>query len=176
MIALLAGNVLPLTPVLILWMNMATSATLSFGRRLKPVRKICGGRRAIRIHVMDGFAIWRVAFVGSMIAVSAFILEAAAAARLFAGVYPYRAVADSGHRPVVLYAELPRIGWILVNQRSAGQQDLDRQRRTAAAAAADYLRAFYADAVRHHRAAVPLLVITFIIGFAMFLIVELENR
>ena len=27
----------------------------------------------------------------------------------------------------------------------------------AAAAAADYLRAFYADAVRHHRAAVPLL-------------------
>lgn len=31
MIALLAGNVLPLTPVLILWMNMATSATLSFG-------------------------------------------------------------------------------------------------------------------------------------------------
>lgn len=30
-IALLAGNVLPLTPVLILWMNMATSATLSFG-------------------------------------------------------------------------------------------------------------------------------------------------
>ncbi len=29
-----------------------------------------------KIHVMDGFAIWRVAFVGSMIAVSAFILEA----------------------------------------------------------------------------------------------------
>ncbi len=47
-------------------------------------------------------------------------------------------------------------------------------RRTAAAAAADYL-CFYADAVRHHRAAVPLLVITFIIGFAMFLIVELER-
>ncbi len=57
---------------------MATSATLSFGLRLKPVRKIlCGGRRAMpKIHVMDGFAIWRVAFVGSMIAVSAFILEA----------------------------------------------------------------------------------------------------
>ena len=30
-IALLAGNLIPLTPVLILWMNMATSATLSFG-------------------------------------------------------------------------------------------------------------------------------------------------
>ncbi|MDF7718260.1 nucleotide-binding domain containing protein, partial [Klebsiella pneumoniae] len=27
-------------------------------------------------HVMDGFAVWRVAFVGSMIAIAAFILEA----------------------------------------------------------------------------------------------------
>ena len=35
-IALLAGNIIPLTPVLILWMNMATSATLSFGRPLRP--------------------------------------------------------------------------------------------------------------------------------------------
>jgi magnesium-transporting ATPase (P-type) len=35
-IALLAGNIIPLTPVLILWMNMATSATLSFGLALKP--------------------------------------------------------------------------------------------------------------------------------------------
>ena len=33
-IALLAGNLIPLTPVLILWMNMATSATLSFGLSL----------------------------------------------------------------------------------------------------------------------------------------------
>ncbi len=81
-----------------------------------------------RIHVMDGFAIWRVAFVGSMIAVSAFILEAAAAARAIRRIYPYRAVADSGHRPVVLYAELPRIGWILVNQSAGQQRDLDRQR------------------------------------------------
>ncbi len=38
-IALLAGNIIPLTPVLILWMNMATSATLSFGLGLR-------GRRA----------------------------------------------------------------------------------------------------------------------------------
>lgn len=35
-IALLAGNIIPLTPVLILWMNMATSATLSFGLALRP--------------------------------------------------------------------------------------------------------------------------------------------
>ncbi len=48
-IALLAGNVLPLTPVLILWMNMATSATLSFGPAFEAGEKIlCGGRRAIR--------------------------------------------------------------------------------------------------------------------------------
>ena len=35
-IALLAGNIIPLTPVLILWMNMATSATLSFVSRSSP--------------------------------------------------------------------------------------------------------------------------------------------
>ncbi len=77
-IALLAGNVLPLTPVLILWMNMATSATLSFGLAFEAGEKNIMRRppRDPKIHVMDGFAIWRVAFVGSMIAVSAFILEA----------------------------------------------------------------------------------------------------
>ena len=48
-IALLAGNVLPLTPVLILWMNMATSATLSFGLAFEAgEKKLCGGRRVIR--------------------------------------------------------------------------------------------------------------------------------
>ena len=77
-IALLAGNVLPLTPVLILWMNMTTSATLSFGLAFEAGEKNIMRRppRDPKIHVMDGFAIWRVAFVGSMIAVSAFILEA----------------------------------------------------------------------------------------------------
>jgi magnesium-transporting ATPase (P-type) len=48
-IALLAGNVLPLTPVLILWMNMATSATLSFGLAFEAGEKnIMRVRRAIR--------------------------------------------------------------------------------------------------------------------------------
>ena len=66
-IALLAGNVLPLTPVLILWMNMATSATLSFGLAFEAGEKNIMRRRPRdpKIHVMDGFAIWRVAFVGS---------------------------------------------------------------------------------------------------------------
>ncbi len=145
-IALLAGNVLPLTPVLILWMNMATSATLSFGLAFEAGEKnIMRAAAARSENSRDGRLCHLARSVcGSMIAVSAFILEAWLQPQwLFAGVYSYRAVADSGHRPVVLYAELPRIGWILVNQRSAGQQrDLDRQRRTAAAAAADYLRAF----------------------------------
>ena len=44
-IALLAGNIIPLTPVLILWMNMATSATLSFGRLKPPSATSCAVRR-----------------------------------------------------------------------------------------------------------------------------------
>jgi magnesium-transporting ATPase (P-type) len=77
-IALLAGNLIPLTPVLILWMNMATSATLSFGLAFEAGEKNIMKRppRDPKLHVMDGFAIWRVVFVGSMIAVSAFVLEA----------------------------------------------------------------------------------------------------
>ena len=77
-IALLAGNLIPLTPVLILWMNMATSATLSFGLAFEAGEKNIMRRppRDPRVHAMDGFAIWRVIFVGSMIAISAFILEA----------------------------------------------------------------------------------------------------
>ena len=77
-IALLAGNIIPLTPVLILWMNMATSATLSFGLAFEAAERNVMNRppRKTGQHVMDGFAIWRVAFVGTMIAVAAFILEA----------------------------------------------------------------------------------------------------
>lgn len=77
-IALLAGNMIPLTPVLILWMNMATSATLSFGLAFEAAERNVMNRppRKTGQHVMDAFAVWRVAFVGSMIAISAFILEA----------------------------------------------------------------------------------------------------
>jgi len=77
-IALLAGNLIPLTSVLILWMNMATSATLSFCLAFKAGEKNIMKRppRNPKLHVMHGFAVWRVIFVGSMIAISAFILEA----------------------------------------------------------------------------------------------------
>lgn len=77
-IALLAGSMIPLTPVLILWLNMATSATLSFGLAFEAGERNLMHRppRKPGLHVMDGFAIWRVAFVGTMIALSAFALEA----------------------------------------------------------------------------------------------------
>ncbi|MEG3128646.1 cation-transporting P-type ATPase [Pantoea cypripedii] len=77
-IAILMGNLLPLTPVQILWMNMATSATLSFGLAFEPAEHNIMRRppRNVRSNVMDGFAIWRVVFVGLLISVSAFMLEA----------------------------------------------------------------------------------------------------
>ena len=77
-IAILMGNLLPLTPVQILWMNMATSATLSFGLAFEAAERNIMRRppRNVRSHVMDGYAIWRVIFVGLLISISAFVLEA----------------------------------------------------------------------------------------------------
>ncbi|HEG2205969.1 TPA: cation-transporting P-type ATPase [Enterobacter cloacae] len=82
-IALLAGNIIPLTPVLILWMNMATSATLSFGLAFEAAERNIMRRppRQTGQHVMDAYAVWRVAFVGTMIAIAAFALEALLAPR-----------------------------------------------------------------------------------------------
>jgi hypothetical protein len=109
-IALLAGNLIPLTPVLILWMNMATSATLSFGLAFEAGEKnIMRVRRAIL-----SCTLWTVCHLAGDFCRFDDCRERlcagslAPAARLFAGVYPYRAAADAGHRPVVLYAQLPR--------------------------------------------------------------------
>lgn len=77
-IAILMGAMLPLTPIQILWMNMATSTTLSFGLAYEPAEKDVMHRKP-RIpgsNVLDLHAIWRIAFVGTLIAISAFILEA----------------------------------------------------------------------------------------------------
>ena len=76
--ALLIGNTIPLTPVLILWMNMVISATLSFGLAFEAAEKNVMHRppRNPAAHVMDGFAVWRVAFVGTLIAICGFIVEA----------------------------------------------------------------------------------------------------
>ena len=77
-LAILAGAVIPLTPVQILWMNMATSTTLSFGLAFEPAEKGMMRRapRAPGQHVLDLYSVWRIAFVGILIACSAFILEA----------------------------------------------------------------------------------------------------
>lgn len=76
-VALLAGKMIPLTPVLILWLNMVTSATLSFGLAFEAGEKsiMCRPPRKTGQHVMDLYAVWRVVFVGSMIALGAFALE-----------------------------------------------------------------------------------------------------
>lgn len=77
-IAILAGAMLPLTPIQILWMNMATSTTLSFGLAYEPAEKGVMQRKP-RIpgsNVLDLHAVWRIGFVGILIALSAFALEA----------------------------------------------------------------------------------------------------
>lgn len=76
-IAILAGAVIPLTPIQILWMNMATSTTLSFGLAFEPAEAGMMRRkpRDPSRHVLDLHAIWRIAFVGTLIAYSAFLLE-----------------------------------------------------------------------------------------------------
>jgi magnesium-transporting ATPase (P-type) len=118
-IALLAGSMIPLTPVLILWMNMATSATLSFGLAFEAAERNAMNRppRKTGQHVMDGFAVWRVAFVGSMIAVSAFALEAWLAPR--------------GYSPefirTVLLQMLVTAQWVyMINCRSSDSFSLNR--------------------------------------------------
>jgi magnesium-transporting ATPase (P-type) len=59
-------------------MNMATSATLSFGLAFEAAERNIMKRppRKTAQHVMDAYAVWRVAFVGTMIAIAAFVLEA----------------------------------------------------------------------------------------------------
>lgn len=76
-IAILAGAMIPLTPIQILWMNMATSTTLSFGLAFEPAEKGMMQRmpRDPSKHVLDLHAIWRIAFVGILTAGSAFMLE-----------------------------------------------------------------------------------------------------
>ncbi len=159
---------------------MATSATLSFGLAFEAGEKKYYAAAAARSeNSRDGRlchlarSVCGVNDCGQRL----YSRSLAAAARLFAGVYPYRAVADSGHRPVVLYAELPRIGWILVNQRSAGQQ---RIWIVSGVLLLLQLLIIYAPFMQMLFGTTGLpfryWVITFIIGFAMFLIVELENR
>ncbi|QVQ26534.1 cation-transporting P-type ATPase [Achromobacter deleyi] len=75
--AILAGALTPLSPLQILWMNMATSTTLSFGLAFEPGEPGMMHRppRTPGKSILDGFAIWRIAFVGILFTTTAFIIE-----------------------------------------------------------------------------------------------------
>jgi magnesium-transporting ATPase (P-type) len=178
-IALLAGNLIPLTPVLILWMNMATSATLSFGLAFEAGEKNIMARppRDPKLHVMDGFAIWRVIFVGSMIAVSAFVLEA--------WLQP-RGYSPEFIRTVLLQTLVTAQWFYMLNCRVADGFSLSKGLLAnrgiwivSAVLLALQLLIIYAPFMQmlFGTTALPFRywVITFVIGFVMFLIVEVEK-
>ncbi|HFI5582065.1 TPA: cation-transporting P-type ATPase [Raoultella ornithinolytica] len=178
-IALLAGNLIPLTPVLILWMNMATSATLSFGLAFEAGEKNIMKRppRDPKLHVMDGFAIWRVIFVGSMIAVSAFVLEA--------WLQP-RGYSPEFIRTVLLQTLVTAQWFYMLNCRVADGFSLSKGLLAnrgiwivSAVLLALQLLIIYAPFMQmlFGTTALPFRywVITFVIGFVMFLIVEIEK-
>lgn len=118
-IALLAGNLIPLTPVLILWMNMATSITLSFGLAFERAESNIMNRppRQLNKHVMDLYAVWRIVFVGILIAISTFTLE---------NWLQPRGYSDEFIRTVLLQT-LVTAQWIyMINCRSTNHFSLDR--------------------------------------------------
>ncbi|MEM6159415.1 cation-transporting P-type ATPase [Erwinia sp. P6884] len=178
-IALLAGNLIPLTPVLILWMNMATSATLSFGLAFEGGEKNIMKRppRDPGLHVMDGFAIWRVIFVGSMIAISAFVLEAWLQPRGYSAEFI---------RTVLLQMLVTAQWFYMLNCRVSDGFSLSKGLLlnrgiwiVSAVLLGLQLLIIYAPFMQllFGTEALPFRywVITFIIGFAMFLIVEIEK-
>ena len=77
-LAILVGAVVPLSPLQILWMNMATSTTLSFALAFEPGEPGMMRRppRNARESILNGFAVWRVLFVGGLLTAAAFLLEA----------------------------------------------------------------------------------------------------
>lgn len=76
--AILAGAVIPLAPLQILWMNMATSTTLSFALAFEPGEPGMMRRppRNAKESILNGFAVWRVLYVGGLLTAAAFLLEA----------------------------------------------------------------------------------------------------
>ncbi|MGV2811024.1 cation-transporting P-type ATPase [Enterobacter cancerogenus] len=178
-IALLAGNLIPLTPVLILWMNMATSVTLSFGLAFEAGERDIMNRppRKSNLHVMDGFAIWRVVFVGLMIAISAFVLEA--------WLQP-RGYSPEFIRTVLLQMLVTAQWFYMLNCRVTDGFSLSKGLLAnkgiwivSAVLLILQLLIIYAPFMQmlFGTEALPFRywVITFLIGFAMFLIVEVEK-
>lgn len=75
--ALLVGAVVPLSPLQILWMNMATSTTLSFALAFEPGEAGMMHRtpRKAGESILNLYAVWRVLFVGGLLTAAAFLLE-----------------------------------------------------------------------------------------------------
>lgn len=130
-----------------------------------------------KIHVMDGFAIWRVAFVGSMIAVSAFILEA--------WLQP-RGYSPEFIRTVLLQTLVTAQWFYMLNCRVSDGFSLTKGLLAnkgiwivSGVLLLLQLLIIYAPFMQMLFGTTGLpfryWVITFIIGFAMFLIVELEK-
>ena len=178
-IALLAGNLIPLTPVLILWMNMATSATLSFGLAFEAGEKDIMNRppRKSNLHVMDGYAIWRVVFVGLMIAISAFVLEAWLQPRGYSAEFI---------RTVLLQTLVTAQWFYMLNCRVTDGFSLSKGLLAnkgiwivSGVLLALQLLIIYAPFMQmlFGTEALPFRywIITFLIGFAMFMIVEAEK-
>ncbi|RWU19151.1 carbonate dehydratase [Pseudomonas alkylphenolica] len=76
-VAILLGAVVPLSPLQILWMNMATSTTLSFALAFEPGEPGMMRRspRNAGESILNGYAVWRVLFVGCLLTAAAFLLE-----------------------------------------------------------------------------------------------------
>ncbi len=77
-LAILTGVVVPLSPLQILWMNMATSTTLSFGLAFEPGESGMMRRKPRNPgeSILNLFTVWRVLFVGGLLTMAAFLLEA----------------------------------------------------------------------------------------------------
>jgi magnesium-transporting ATPase (P-type) len=72
--AILLGGVLPITPVQILWVNMITAVTLALALAFEPGEKGVMARppRDPAAPILDGFLIWRIAFVGLILVTGTF--------------------------------------------------------------------------------------------------------
>jgi calcium-translocating P-type ATPase len=75
-IAIIFGQVLPITPVQILWVNMITAVALSLAFAFEPTEEQVMQRppRPVNEPIMSGFLAWRTIFVSVLITAAAFII------------------------------------------------------------------------------------------------------
>lgn len=72
--AVLAGLLLPIAPVQILWVNMVTAVTLGLALAFEPTEQGVMARppRAPTEPILSGFLVWRVAFVSVLLVIATF--------------------------------------------------------------------------------------------------------